>query len=123
MRKRSIAIIAMASLFAAASAVDAAPLPRPAAFAICGICHKTDKGAPNGVGPNLFAIGGSKSGAVPGFAFSPAMARGDIVWNRANLVKFVMEPQKTVPGTRMPYGGQKDQKAAEGIADYLLSLK
>jgi cytochrome c len=123
MHKRSIAILLTTSLLAMAGNAGAAPLPRPAAFGMCGVCHKTDKGAPNGVGPNLFGIGGSKSGAVPGFAFSPAMAKGDIVWNRANLVKFVMEPQKTVPGTRMPYGGLKDQKAAEGIADYLLSLK
>lgn len=123
MRKRSIAIMLTGSLLAAASATDAAPLPRPPAFGICGVCHKTDKGAPNGVGPNLFAIGGAKSGAVPGFAFSPAMAKGAIVWNRANLVRFIMEPQKTVPGTRMPFGGLKNQQQAEAIANYLLSLK
>jgi cytochrome c len=123
MRKRSTAVMLTASLLAAASAAGAAPLTRPPAFGICGVCHKTDKGAPNGVGPNLFGISGTKSGTVPGFAFSPAMAKGGIVWNRANLVKFIMEPQKTVPGTRMPYAGLKDQKAAEAIADYLLSLK
>jgi len=112
----------LASGLLAAPAI-AAPLPKPAAFGICGACHKVDKGAPNGIGPNLFGVGGTKSGAVPGFTFSPAMAKGAIVWNRANLVKFIMEPQKTVPGTRMPFGGLKNQQSAEAIADYLLSLK
>jgi cytochrome c len=123
MRKRSIAILLTTSLFATASATYAAPVARPPLFAICAVCHKTDKGAPNGIGPNLFGIGGTTSGAVPGYAFSPAMAKGGIVWNRTNLLKFIMEPQKTVPGTKMPYAGQKDQKTAEAIADYVLSLK
>ena len=125
MHKRSIAATLSACLLAMAmpSIAAAAPLPAPPAFAICGVCHKVDKGAPNGIGPNLFGIGGTKAGAVPGFAFSPAMAKGAIVWNRSNLVKFVMEPQKTVPGTRMPFAGLKDQGKAEAIADYILSLK
>jgi cytochrome c len=79
--------------------------------------------APNGVGPNLFAIGGTKAGAVPGFAFSPSMTKSGLTWNRTNLVSFIMEPQKTVPGTRMPFAGLKDRKVAEAVADYLLSLK
>jgi cytochrome c len=125
MRKRTIAATLSTYLVAMAmpSIATAAPLPKPPAFGICGVCHKVDKGAPNGVGPNLFGIGGTKSGAVPGFTFSPAMAKGGIVWNRANLVKFVMEPQKTVPGTRMPFAGLKNQQQAEAIADYILSLK
>lgn len=125
MRTGSITASLSACLIMAAapSIATAAPLPKPAAFAICGVCHKVDKGAPNGVGPNLFGIGGTKSGGVPGFAFSPAMAKGDITWNRANLVKFITEPQKTVPGTRMPFGGLKNQQQAEAVADYILSLK
>ena len=107
----------------ATSAAWAAPLPKPAAFGICGACHKVDKGAPNTIGPNLYGIGGMKSGEVPGFAFSPAMKKGAIVWNKANLVKFIMEPQKTVPGTRMPFAGLKNEESANAIADYILSLK
>ncbi|MDB5686199.1 MAG: cytochrome [Rhizorhabdus sp.] len=121
MHRRSVALLLSGCLLAAPAI--AAPLPKPAAFGVCGVCHKVDKGAPNSIGPNLFGIGGSKSGEVPGFTFSPAMQKGAIVWNRANLVKFIMEPQKTVPGTRMPFGGLKNQQSAEAIADYLLSLK
>lgn len=101
----------------------AAPLPRPAAFGMCATCHKTEKGAPNTIGPNLFAIGNSKAGDVPGFAFSPAMKTSKLKWTRANLIAFTMEPQKTLPGTRMPFAGLKNKQSAEQIADYILSLK
>jgi cytochrome c len=123
MLTRSIAALISAGALLTAGAATAAPLAKPAAFGICSVCHQVEKGAPNGVGPNLFAIGGTKAGAVPGFAFSPSMTKSGLTWNRTNLVSFIMEPQKTVPGTRMPFAGLKDRKVAEAVADYLLSLK
>jgi cytochrome c len=123
MLTRSIAALISAGALLTAGAATAAPLAKPAAFGICSVCHQVEKGAPNGVGPNLFAIGGTKAGAVPSFAFSPSMTKSGLTWNRANLVSFIMEPQKTVPGTRMPFAGLKDRKVAEAVADYLLSLK
>lgn len=115
----------LASIAAAALAAPAlaAPLPKPALFGVCAACHKVDKGAPNTIGPNLFGIGNTKAGEVPGFAFSPAMKNSKVKWTRANLIAFIQEPQKTVPGTRMPFAGLKNPKAAEQIADYILSLK
>lgn len=101
----------------------AAPLPKPPVFGVCGACHKVDKGAPNGIGPNLFGIGNEKAGDVAGFAFSPAMKASKIKWTRANLIAFIQEPQKTVPGTRMPFAGLKNPQSAAQIADYILSLK
>lgn len=101
----------------------AAPLPKPPIFGVCGACHKVDKGAPNGIGPNLWGIGNTKAGEVPGFAFSPAMKASKIKWTRANLIAYIQEPQKTVPGTRMPFGGLKNPTSAAQIADYILSLK
>lgn len=101
----------------------AAPLPRPAAFGVCAACHKTEKGAPPSIGPNLFGIGGTKAGEVPGFNFSPAMKNSKVKWTKANLVAYIQEPQKIVPGNRMPFGGLKNPAAAAQIADYILSLK
>ena len=116
------ALVSIAALTLAAPAL-AAPLPKPAMFGVCGACHKVDKGAPNTIGPNLYGIGNTKAGEVPGFAFSPAMKKSTVKWTKPNLVAFIMEPQKTVPGTRMPFGGLKNKEAAESIADYILSLK
>lgn len=101
----------------------AAPLPKPAMFGICSACHKVEKGAANTIGPNLFGVGGTKAGSVPGFAHSPAMKNSKIKWTRANLIAFIQEPQKTIPGNRMPFGGLKNPESAAAIADYILSLK
>jgi cytochrome c len=117
-----LALSSIVALSLAAPAL-AAPLPRPAAFGICSVCHKTEKGAPNTIGPNLFGIGNTKAGSVPGFAFSPAMKKSKVKWTRANLIAFIQEPQKVVPGTRMPFGGLKNPESAAQIADYILSLK
>ena len=111
------------SVFSFATAAHAAPLPKPPSFGVCAACHKVDKGAPNAIGPNLWGIGNTKAGAIPGFAFSPAMKASKVKWTRANLIAFIQSPQKTVPGTRMPFGGLKDPEAAAKVADYILSLK
>jgi cytochrome c len=51
------------------------------------------------------------------------MKKSTIKWTRANLVAFIQEPQKTVPGNRMPFGGLKNPDSAAQVADYILSLK
>lgn len=117
-----LVLASVLTLSLAAPAV-AAPLAKPPVFGVCAVCHKTDKGAPNGIGPNLWGIGNTKAGEVPGFAFSPAMKASKIKWTRDKLIAFIQEPQKTVPGTRMPFAGLKNPTAAAQIADYILSLK
>lgn len=111
-----------AALIATAGAAQAEPLPRPAAFGMCAACHKVTPGGA-GLGPNLWGVGGRKAGATEGFNYSPAMKGSGMVWNKANLVKFITDPRGTVPANRMAYAGQKDAAKANEIADYLLSLK
>jgi cytochrome c len=101
----------------------AAPAPRPASFAMCAVCHKAVAGEKSMLGPNLFGVGGRQAGTLPGFTYSPAMKNSKIVWKRDVLVKFITDPRKSVPGTRMAFAGIKDPKKAGEVADYLLSLK
>lgn len=115
----ALGVLALAMTAAAASAQPAA---RPAPFAACALCHKVEAGAPNGIGPNLWKIGGRRAGSLQ-FNYSPAMKASKIVWNKASLIAFTMDPRKVVPGNRMPYPGLKDPKAAEAIADYLMKAK
>ena len=105
------------------TAANAAPLPRPAQFAMCGVCHKTGAGEPSSLGPNLWQVAGRKSGTLAGYNYSPAMKSAAITWNKDTLTKYITAPAQTVPGNKMAYAGQKDPKAAEAIVDYLLSLK
>ncbi|WP_157215976.1 c-type cytochrome [Flavisphingomonas formosensis] len=118
-------LVTSAALLAAgfAGSANAAPVAKPGSFAMCGVCHKVDEGAPNGVGPNLWGIGDRKAGTVAGYSYSPAMQKAGISWTRDKLIAFISDPRGVVPGTKMAYAGQKDPKQAAAIADYLLSLK
>src|SRR3546814_16612358 len=79
----------------------AAPAPKPPAFAMCGAGHKVDQGAPHGLGPNLWAIGGKVYGTTTGFKYSPAMTKDKIKWARASLINFIPKPPAAGPGTRL----------------------
>ncbi len=115
--------IAVAMLSLGAVAAQAAPLPKPPAFAMCGVCHKVEAGAAPGIGPNLWGVGGRVSGTLPGYTYSPAMKNAKIKWSKAELVDYLENPQAKVPGTKMAYAGEKDPTKEAAIADYLMSLK
>lgn len=118
---RRTGAVLLASLGSASA--FAAPLPKPPAFAVCGVCHKVAAGEKSTIGPNLWGVGGRKSGTSAGFAYSPAMKAADITWSKDEIVSFITAPARKVPGTKMIYAGQKDPKIAGAIADYLVSLK
>jgi cytochrome c len=66
----------------------------------CGACHSTETGV-NKLGPSLAGIVGSKSGAVPGYNFSPALKAANITWDEQTLDKFLENPPADVHGTKM----------------------
>lgn len=119
---RMNAVGILVALLGASSAL-AAPAPKPAAFAMCAVCHKVGKGEPSMMGPNLFGVGGRKVGSLPSFNYSPAMKKMQFTWTRDKLITFITDPRKLVPGTKMAFAGQKNPQQASAIADYLLSLK
>lgn len=106
---------------AATQVAAAAAAKPPAAFAVCRACHAVEPGQ-NRVGPTLHGIYGSKAGEVPGYNFSPALAKSGIVWDRAALDKWLQSPMKMVPGTKMVLG-VPDAAKREAIIDYLETLK
>ena len=107
----------------ASGPVQVTKLAPPASFAVCAACHATEKNAAVRIGPNLFGVGGRAAGTQPNFNYSPAMKASQIRWNRANLLAFVRQPSKLVPGTRMPFAGIQDKAKGEEIVNYLLSLR
>ena len=92
-------------------------------FKRCAICHTATRGGANGVGPNLFGVAGTKAGAVPGYAFSPALKNSGVVWTEANLIKWVAGPARMVPGNKMPFAGITSKKQQADVAAYLETLK
>ena len=115
--------IAVAILGLGAVAAQAAPLPKPPSFAMCGICHKVEAGAAPAIGPNLWGVGGRVSGTLAGYTYSPAMKAAKIKWSKPEIMDYLENPQAKVPGTKMAYAGEKDPAKRGAVADYLMSLK
>ena len=91
----------------------------PASFGQCAICHNATKGAAAKLGPNLFGVYGTKAGEVAGYAFSPALKGSGLVWNEANLDKWLTSPMTMVPGTRMAFAGVSDPAERKALIAYL----
>lgn len=116
------AVVALALLSAAAQAAGNAKQGE-IIYGRCGACHTVEKGGGNGLGPNLFGVVGRKAGSVANFPYSPALKNSKIVWTEANLSKWVADPQKMVPGTRMIFNGLRNKQEIDDLVAYLKSKK
>jgi cytochrome c len=89
--------------------------PGAQVFRACIACHalKADDG--NRAGPTLHAIFGRRIATLPGYNFSEALKRLDIVWTPETVAKlFEIGPTRYTPGTKMPeqrIGSPEDRNA------------
>ena len=88
-------------------------------FDECAACHAPERGAKDTVGPALHGVIGRKAGEGTEFRYSPAMKRSGITWSADTLNDFIADPQKIVPGNRMPYSGLPDAKDRADLLAYL----
>ena len=110
------AVLALcASTALAGPASDRAVLGE-AVYARCQACHAL---AYDRTGPRHCGLFGRRAGSVPGFAYSEAMRRSDIVWSARTLDRFLSNPTKVVPGTTMGYAGVTDRAERAALIDYL----
>lgn len=110
----TIALGLWASAHAAAPAADARHGEQ--VYARCLACHAL---AYDRVGPHHCALFGRMAGSVPGFDYSAAMKNSRITWNAATLDRFLADPMKMVPGTRMTYAGVPDARDRRDLIAYL----
>jgi cytochrome c len=89
-------------------------------FRACVACHtlKPDEGQK--AGPTLWHIFGRRIATLPGYNFSPALKKLDIVWSKETVARlFEIGPAHYTPGTKMPeqtIGAEEDRKA---LVDFL----
>jgi cytochrome c len=72
-------------------------------FRACVACHTLHSDRGNRAGPSLGGIFGRRIATLPGYNFSPALKKLDIVWTPETLSKlFEIGPSAYTPGTKMP---------------------
>ena len=85
-------------------------------FRKCQACHSMEPGKTL-LGPSLAAVVGRKAGGEANYNYSPAMKQSTIVWDVKSLDAYLADPQKVVPGNKMPFPGLKtEQDRADVIA-------
>jgi cytochrome c len=85
----------------------------------CMACHSIDR---DRTGPRHAGLIGRRVASVPDFAYSPAMKKAGAagrVWDEATLDKFLENPTKVMPGTRMGYAGIKNAQERADLIAYL----
>ncbi|WP_198585851.1 c-type cytochrome [Pararhizobium haloflavum] len=93
-----------------------------AVFRACAACHAVGEGATNRVGPQLNALFGRTAGGADDYAYSDALVEageGGMVWNHETLSTYIADPRGTVPGTKMAFGGIKDDQDMADLLAYL----
>jgi len=116
---RPAATLALFCALAPASAQAADSAAGQAIFNRCKICHTTEAGGRNMVGPNLHGIFGRKAGSVEGFAYSEAMKNSGIVWDDDKIRQYLSKPRELVPGNKMAFPGIKDENEISNLLAYL----
>lgn len=105
------------ALGAAAQACDQSA--GEAAFSKCAVCHSRAEGQ-HLVGPSLHGLAGRRAAALPSFSYSTALAQSGLIWDASTLDRFLKDPQQTVPGTAMPFGGIKNDAERAALVCLLL---
>ena len=91
-------------------------------FKKCAACHTIDKGAANGIGPNLYGIVGNVHDHVPGYAYSDAlMALKGKPWNWDELNSWLTSPKTYAAGTKMAFAGIAKPEDRAALLVYLNS--
>ncbi len=113
-------VIQIGKIMAEANAEDGKKV-----FNKCAVCHTSEKGGANKVGPNLWGIIGSKFAHSEQFKYSDAMQKksqeGNI-WGYEQLYRYIYSPKSYIPGNKMAFAGIKNDIDRANLIAYLRSL-
>lgn len=82
----------------------------------CLACHSLEH---NRSGPRHCGLFGRPAATLPDFTYSQALKSSGLVWDEATLDRFLQNPLKAVPGTKMAYAGVKDGQERADLIAYL----
>lgn len=92
------------------------PVRGEAIYARCLACHAL---ATDRVGPRHCGLIGRRAGSVPGFEYSSAMLKSQLVWDEKTLDRFLKKPLALVPGSDMTYDGVPEASDRRDLIAYL----
>lgn len=76
-------------------------------FKKCKICHTSENGGKNMIGPNLWDVVGHAKGGMGGFSYSNAMTATGGDWTYEDLDAFLKKPSDFMARTKMKFAGLK----------------
>jgi cytochrome c len=92
-------------------------------FKQCAACHTVEQGAPNGIGPNLYAVvGDAIAQGRGGYAFSDALKARAGKWDFDTLNIWLTNPRKFASGTKMTFAGLAKEQDRANVIVYLNSM-
>ena len=103
---------------ATAAHADGDPTKGKQIFNKCMVCHSIQAGV-NKIGPSLHGVVGRKAGTVDGYNYTDAMKNSGFTWDEATLNKYLTNPRKAVPGTRMVFVGLPKEPDRLDVIAYL----
>lgn len=79
----------------------------------CMGCHSVDA---NRVGPAHRGVFGRQAGTARDYEYSSALRQSKIVWDEANLERWLASPEQLIPGQKMGYAVSDASDRADLIA-------
>ena len=92
-------------------------------FRKCLPCHSVGEDAKHKIGPVMNGLDGRKSGTIEGYNYSEANKKAEITWDEASFKDYIQNPMARVPGTKMAFGGIKNETEIASLWAYLKQFK
>lgn len=116
--------LAAALILPASANAAGDPVAGKKTFGQCAACHSVQPNGPDGVGPNLAGVFGSKAGIRrKKFAYSPQLKGSKLTWDEPTLDLWIKSPTTLVKGTHMEFIGIPRKPARDNLIAYLKTLK
>ncbi len=89
-------------------------------FRKCAACHSLRADGGYKAGPTLHGVFGRHAGTVPGYPYSDALKKTQIVWNDKTVKRlFEVGPDVLTPGSKMPLQRMPSAQDRKDLVDFL----
>jgi cytochrome c len=86
----------------------------------CAVCHTLGPDGKRRAGPTLHGIFGREAGTLPGYRYSEALERSEIVWSAETIDRLFDEgPDVVTPGSKMPMQRIRAPEDRQDLIGYL----